>query len=1116
MKCPVCATELQQGGGNRSRETLRSELLTEDFLHREIPKTVLPEAVHLCPLCALKLEGAETKCPRCGVPLGQIAKREEEMLECPECGTLTPTGSKLCPKCGVGFEGGVPEISAPPAQDLPPPPMPARPEHLPERPLPEIIPVSPAPAPMPSGQGLVNGRGAINGTGLVNGTGMVNGTRGALRPSQTGLQKSVVRRWQFLAILIAIVVIVPTFVFLTSSNESSPFAVDGDFHEWSGVEAFSAYTQSGSDSIDLTEWAVQPENDGLYVYLMTEGILWTSSDVTSFYLFIDSDNDPLTGYAVSDIGADYLIGFDGWNGSVQSATVSEYVASSRDFLNWNSWQNLGSISAISSGRQLEALADMPVALGANSRFLLVSQNSFEQSSMSYSVPAQGGLLVMKQEPGPAIDSDGIIIQSNQSALMRLRLSCEGADGTLNSIASGFSNVPLAADIPDIDLHIGVETVIDVMVDTSAATMGSVVYGNMVQAVIDSSFAEVEIIGDGVSAYVGMAPSAIVIDGAFGDWSGRTTADSDSVANTNPDIDITDVGAVNNTDASYFYVGVLGGMCNGSKTPVIKQIPAGGGGGGGGTPPRKTGEDIMNIYIDADLSSATGFAVSLASKVIGAEYKIEIRGLNGNIIARSLLHYAGGVWTYGSATISAEKDLRRMEVGIPASNLNGASSIDFMVEMTDWRSRTDIATSVPQGTRAMTGGILSSAGIDSWVVDGTTTSSSATAMSYQRKLFYDGINFWSFFYDGANTVYKYSSDSGVTWSTSSRAFSSNNMNEASVWFDSSTNTVYAIGDRPFSSTNVRLRAGTVSPSAHTITWDGNDVTLTVSTLANGGKNTYISKDSLGYIWVMSTNQTQVTPTYDLTVFRSRNVNSTAAFFATGSMIGGDSQATAKGSVVNVGTGSDMLAVFGYSGNVASRIYSSGSWSGMTTIYAIGGGNPGNTDNAPPCVVVDGKGVAHLVYGNGHEQSSVSKPYIYYHYFNGAWSSFIRLDTVSNSLGNFFPTISLDRATGNVFALWVETDNNGVGYSVMARKNVTGTWTWVSLTSNTIYEKYYLTSIYSAPNESTICWQWTQNTAGTLQVHFDRIPEFKDVAIPVVVMMTVFLFVRRGRSRKTPDA
>jgi len=1110
-KCPVCSTKLDDAKGGSSRRASRADAQRQDFLHRELPKTVLPESVHLCPLCALKLEGKEAKCPRCGVPLAQLTRPEDEMLECPECGALAKLGSKVCPKCGVGFEEEEPVAPTPPVQELPPPPMPKRPEHVPERPLPEITPVVASPAPMTTNQGLVNGRGAVNGTGLINGTGMVNGSKGASGLSRENRQKSFVRRWQFLAILVAIVVIVPTFIFLSYSDEPSPFAVDGDFHEWSGVEAFSAQVTSGSDSIDLSEWAVQLEPEGLFLYLMTEGALWDSSEVTSFFMFIDSDNSPTTGYLVSDVGADYLVEFSGWNSTVQSATASQYIAVSGDRLDWNSWRALGSINAVSGGKQLEAMAGMLTSVTATSRFLLVSQDSLEQNSISYAVPAQGGLLVIRQEPGPAIGSDGVMAQSAGSAFIRLRLTCDGADGTLNSISPGFANVPIIADFEDVDLSIGVEEVIDVMVDTTAVSVGSMVYADLARAVIGSTFADVEIIGDGVSAYVGAAPATIVIDGAFGDWSGKTTSDSDSIPNINPDIDIADVGAVNDTDATYFYVGVLGGMCDGHYVPVIRQIPSGGGGGGGGFPPRTTGEDIMNIYIDTDLSSATGYPISLASKVIGAEYKMEIRGANGNIVARSLMQYVGGLWNYGSETIDVEKDSTRLEAGISASSIGGATSIDFIVEMTDWRSRTDMATSVPQGTRALVGG-LAGAGIDSWLVDGATTSSQATAMSYQRKLFFDGTNLWSFFFDGTNTLYKYSTNGGATWTAGGRAFSTGGVNEASLWYDQSNNQVYIIGDTASASTGVMIRNGTVSPSSHTITWAGNDYVNTVSTNILGGKNTYITRDSSGYIWFLTTNQTSVTPSrYDLSAFRSRTVDSIGSFFWTGNMVDNFNQMTLKGSIVNVGTGSDMLVVMTYQGFVVARVYSGSTWGAPTTIYDIGTGNAQNTENAPPSVVVDGKGVAHIVYGNGHEQALLSKPFIYYAYYNGAWSASSRLDSVGNRFGNVYPTISLDRATGNVYAFWIETNTDGVGVKLMGKKNTMGTWTFLSLTSDITYPKQYLTSIYSAPSESWICWQWTQNTTGTLEVQLDMIPEFKDVAAPVFVMMCVFIVIQRTRVR-----
>jgi hypothetical protein len=1113
-KCPVCATELGTVSARKTTDELKSELLQQDFLHREIPEVVLPQARHSCPMCALELKGTETKCPRCGVPLAPSAKPTVEVLQCPECGSLAPFGSRSCPSCGVQFEEQVQAPAAEPVAPAPPPPQPARREPIPERPMPQIVSEAPAP-PLHAGEGLVNGRGAIKATGLVNGTGMINGTRGEPKPSESARRRRFITRWQFLAILAAIVVVVPAFIYLSYSHEMAEFVVDGDFSEWSGVETFSPYIRSGATSIDIDEWAAVPQNARLFMYLRTEGSMMAGNDVSSFYLFVDLDNSQSTGYSVSDIGADYVLEIDGWNGSVQSTSVSRYP-SGTDQLDWNAWQSLGSMSVSAFGDQLEGMASMPVSVPDSSRFMLLSQNAAEQNSISYTVPAKGGLLVIHQEPGSGIGADGTVPQSSSVAIVRLNITCDGADGRIRSISGGVSDPAFTAPIQDMDVYVGVTYFVDVMVDTSSVSLGASVSADMALATIDSTFSDVQILGDGFAAYVGVPPSSIQIDGAFGDWAGRTTVDSDSVPNANANIDIGAVGAVNDSTASYFYVSVLGTMCHGSYAPLLKQIPSGGGGGGVVIPTRKTGEDILDIYVDCDMSSSTGYPVSISSKVIGADKKIEIRGLGGKIVSESLMNYSEpDQWTTYLTDIDVAKDLQRIELSVSSSSLNGASSIDYIVETTDWRDRSDLATSVPQGTRAIWGGLPTGASIESWAVDSPTSSSSATAMSYQRKLFYDGVNYWSFFYDGSNTVYKYSADGGVTWTTRGNAFSTSGVNEASVWYDSSTNSVYIVGDASTPSRTVKVRNGTVSPSAHTITWSGTDALQTVSSYTTGSKNAYICQDSSGYLWILTTNRTQLYPSsYDLSAFRSRTANSITAFTATGNMIGGSASNNAKGSIVPVGAGTAMLAIFGYEGNVAARVYSSSAWGPITTIYAIGADDSGNTDNAPPSVVVDGKGVAHVVYGDGHSQSSISKPFIYYVYYNGAWSSPYRLDSVNNNLGNLYPTISLDKSTGNVFAFWIQTDSNGVGLSIHAKKNITGTWISISLSSDTTLTKQYLTSIYSAPTENFICWQWTQNTTAPIEVQFDKLPEFGSLVIPVTLMTGIFavLFRRRSLRRK----
>jgi hypothetical protein len=523
------------------------------------------------------------------------------------------------------------------------------------------------------------------------------------------------------------------------------------------------------------------------------------------------------------------------------------------------------------------------------------------------------------------------------------------------------------------------------------------------------------------------------------------------------------------------------------------------------PQRKTGEDILRVYIDSDMSAATGYPVSLSSKTIGADFKIEVTGVYGEIISTSLMSYSGIAWdSVSGALVSAANDAQRMELQISSASISNSVSIDYAIETTDWKGRADLATSVPQGTRA-------------WIVDGATTSPAATAMSYQRKLFYDGTNFWSFYWDGTDTVYKYSIDNGSTWSASSTIFKTVGYDEVSIWWDASNSVVYVVGDSSTASVNVRLQKGTVTPATSTIAWAGADSNLAVSSNALAGKNAFISRDAAGYIWVMSSNLTGTTPSRcDISTFRSSATDSITSWLFGGNMLDTDTnQMTLKGSVLPAGTGTDVWAVYGYNGMVAARKLTSGVWSAQTTIYT--GATSTNTEIAPPCAVVGGNGVIHVVYGNDHEQPiGTSKPFIYYVYNAGSgWSVPYRLESVANNLGNVYPTISADSSTGNVYSFWIETDVSGVGVTVMGKKNVSGTWTALTLSGQTAGAKQYLNSIYSAPGERYICWQWTQNTTSPIEVLFDKLPEFKSVIMPVLfltLIVVVGMQRRRGRFRR----
>jgi hypothetical protein len=964
-----------------------------------------------------------------------------------------------------------------------------------------------------NGTGLVNGRGAISGTGLVNGrgaingTGITNGTRAEVRPpAGASRSKRAVSRWQFLALLVALIVIVPTFMYLTYYQNPSPISIDGQFEDWADVATFGMCRNSGDDRTNVTEWAVKTHGSNLYVYLATRGNMMSTDAIDSFFVFVDSDNSDGTGYLVSDIGADYKAEFDGWNESVQVASVCRYVPVDEMGTDWNGWDDLGSSTVRLGNGRLEGVVSLP-SLGPDARYILISQSGQSERGISYAVREDTPMLIVQMDSGSGVNS-GLVSSAPSVNAMRLTLSCQGGSGSVTSITpSIWGAAPVPLQTGTITLAEGGSQTVEVFVDTSTFAPGSVVTVSLVPSDVESSFDSVTVTGGPVKAYIASAPPSIQIDGAFADWIGLTEADSDSTQMNDPNVDITSAGAVNTTTASSFYASVVGEMCGGSFVPAQITKPSG---PGGGTvlPPKKSGEDILRIYLDTDMSVTTGSVVIHPSKTIGADYMIEVLGLNGEITSKSILEFASESWNHVSGTILAANDEQQIELSVSAASILGASSLDFIIEMTDWRGWSDIATSAPQGTRS-----ADMPGTRAWIVDNTINSAASTATSNQRKLFFDGVNFWSVYVDGTDTVARYSTD-GMSWTSDGRIFRTGGVAMTSIWHDTPSNVVYAVGDRTASTVNVYLQRGIISPATHTIAWSAADRVLAVSSYATASKNTYISRDTTGYVWLMAVNCTGTTPTrYDLSVFRSSIAGDVAGtWVSAGSMLVSIAQSTLKGCVLPAGTGSNMWSVYVYQGTVASKKYT-GTWGPESVLYTPSGLG-GNTVDAPPSALVDTNGVLHVVYGNDHEQpAGTSKPHILYRYNTGSvWSASVALSSTANNVGFMYPTISLDTSTGNLYAFWYDTQTQYVD----AKRNVSGTWSAITLNAQTANAKAYLTSIYWAPWATLICYQWTQNTTAPIHVVFDRIPEFSDGALPALgIIAVVVLMVKPMRRRGLND-
>jgi hypothetical protein len=1152
-RCPKCGREFTPAKGRPC----------------PICATLVPMGTYECPRCGAHLDRrasaktsaaapeAPTATPRREVDLEARLDELSKMVPCGKCGVLLKPADTKCPSCGADItivrlqrdldeleaEEGVESIQKRQVADVALEELDeiekqahvrARTRKLRSG---KITAVQPKPrvtsgAGLSNGvgqiNGMINGKGRTNGVGRVNGTGVTNGrsfvngtgiSNGLKSRGKQGRGKrgAFLLKWQFLAVLIAIAIIIPTLVALSYFRKGSPYAIDGDFADWSGARMFGSKSQSVSSSIAISEWSVATESSSLFFYVRTSGPALGSQEAGSFNLFVDSDGSSSTGYIVDALGADYMLQVQGWNGTVQSSALYERAGAS-DQYDWSSWIFAESLSTAISGTRLEAEARMPSVLGDAAKYFLTSKDSADDSSVSYMASTAGGVLIVSQEPDPSLSGDGLVPLTPSAPLLHLSFSCQGAGGTVNSVLPSVFGAPISSSIDAFSLKVGETHDETVTVDTSTVNAGQLVTAAVISLGIDSTFAGVEIVGDGISAYAGTPKSTIVIDGAFADWTVPLLVDSDSSPVADHDIDVDRFANANSSDSSFFYVSVVGQMCHGTYIPSTISKPHGGGGGGGTViPSRVTAEDTLRIYIDSDKNSSTGYSYSIGSDHIGADYMVEVKGLYGRIVSSALYMRSQGNWTQSSPAVDAMNDRQRIEIGLASSDIGGKSNISYMIETTSWAGKGDTASPGPSKLRSTVSSFAGGVGFDTWPIDSNTADAAATAMSYQRKVFYDGTNYWSLYYDGMNTVHKYSTDNGVTWTRLGAVFKTTGVNEASVWYDSANNIVYVVGDTAAASKNVTIQKGTVTPATHNISWAASDSVAAVSSNDIAGKNAFISRDTNGYLWILSSNYSQTQPPrYDITAFKSTAANSITSWSYSGQMLSSPSSGdNVKGSIIPAGSGSDVWAIYAYSGTVASRKYT-GTWQTPQTNIFTGGGSSANTDNSPPSVVVDSRGVVHVVYGTSRKIGSNSAPTIQYAKNNSGattFSSSVDLDAyIPADVGDYYPTISLDSATDNLYVFWLRSDSSLTPQTIMGRKGVAGTWSNLTFGSQTTYAKQYLNSIYSVAGESKICWQWTQNTSSPIQVMFDtNIPEFSGLVLPPLFVCAVIIFVRRIRRR-----
>ena len=160
--------------------------------------------------------------------------------------------------------------------------------------------------------------------------------------------------------------------------------------------------------------------------------------------------------------------------------------------------------------------------------------------------------------------------------------------------------------------------------------------------------------------------------------------------------------------------------------------------------------------------------------------------------------------------------------------------------------------------------------------------------------------------------------------------------------------------------------------------------------------------------------------------------------------------------------------------------------------------------------------HVVFGDSHTDSGTLRPHIRYAYNSTAtsWSSTTVISSSAATHGYRYPTVSLETTAGAVYAFYINASASSLNEVVALKKASTGnSWSPLSLPNHSTNAKAYLTSIYSVAGVDLVCVQWTETVASSdYDVYFDRIPEFSEVVVPVVLMLGIFFVVMRRREKK----
>jgi hypothetical protein len=696
------------------------------------PDEKKPETRFKCPNCQQPIVSRFTYCKQCATKFGR-----DTLFSCPRCGALVKQLERVCPGCqarltdwGIGAEWlKTPVVSKPETAE---PDLETEAGPIISKPLSEIQkPKESATAPTPvqtplqrtapskisraealgrtnglkhgringTKKGLVNGtsKGRINGTksGLVNGTkqGRVNGFKGTKvgevkEEEQSFLREKIagkVPMWQAVAAFVVVLILVTSAVILSIQPSAGPtgIVIDGQFSDWASISSYKLSDVLPGNIPQVIESKMNVSGDRINVYLRLQDNAFSGSTPSSYHIFIDADSNVNTGYLLADhmLGADRMVVLSGWDGRLMETTDSNYTDSS-DTANWSAWYSIHHTSAIQSLSEIEM--SIPSSSGSP---LVQIMTAGAVGEFSTPIMSNHGTIVAKQTSLLA----GQVASAGNQSVIRVSVRAMGVPEGNYAVTATISNAT-GTDLASQILQISPSnwTTADFALDLSSLSSGE---SFAVNARLSSTvFAgPLDVDGEPITGYYLAAPSGIVIDGVFGDWTGRTTADIDTVAVENPNIDIAEYGACTQNNSHFFYVGMQGEALGGADVPEERGKPSSG--GGNPTPIvrlRKTGEDLLQVFIDKDPGNWTGKIVTSGSMTIGADYLVEVFGQKGHPTTRSVMQWSSSTseWIQLGDVKEIGVGGHGIELSVTKALLGNLTASEVIIYTTDWKARSD--------------------------------------------------------------------------------------------------------------------------------------------------------------------------------------------------------------------------------------------------------------------------------------------------------------------------------------------------------------------------------------------------------------------------------------------